>query len=284
MAEDPQATPPLIIAFVADLMFSTQIGKVADHLGYRIAWIERASELGAAGPDSPSEKPGESLFGREGQLFNKITEWQPALLLFDLTNQDIPWQAWIPALKSSPATRRIPILCFGPHEDVATMQTAADCGAEAVLARSRFMADMPNLVTRYARLPDATAMNEVCAEPLSALAKEGIDLFNKGSYYKCHDALEEAWVLDQGPGRDLYRGILQIGIAYYQIERGNYRGAVKMLLRVRQWLGPLPAVCRGVDVAQLKQDAEQVYTALVELGPDRLPEFDRGLFRQVRLV
>ena len=52
--------------------------------------------------------------------------------------------------------------------------------------------------------------------------------------------LKEAWRQDTGAARDFYRGILQVGIAYYQIERGNYRGAVKMLLRVRQWLDPLP--------------------------------------------
>lgn len=284
MTDDSQSLPPLIIAFVADLMFATQIGKVADHLGYRIIWIENADQVGAAGPQAPTEKPGESLYGREGQLFDQITGWRPALLLFDLTNTAVPWQTWIPALKSSPATCRVPIMCFGPHEDVATMRSATELGAEAVLARSRFMADMPILLARYIRLPDNDAIRVACREPLSDLARKGIALFNEGAYYKCHDALEEAWMGDRGPGRDLYRGILQIGIAYYQIERGNYRGAVKMLLRVRQWLGPLPATCRGVDVARLRQDAEQVYTSLVALGPERVSDFDRRLFHPIQLI
>ena len=88
-------------------------------------------------------------------------------------------------------------------------------------------------------------------------------------------------VIDQGAGRDLYRGILQVGIAYYQIEQGNYRGAVKMLLRVRQWLAPLPPVCRGVDVAALRDDVERAYSALMTLGPDRVEDFDRQLFKPV---
>jgi predicted metal-dependent hydrolase len=284
MNVDNEPPQPLIVAFVADLMFSTQIAKVANHTGYHVTWIESAELMGHVDSERSGEKPGESLYGREGRLFDQITAWQPALLLFDLGNQAIPWQTWIPALKSSPATRRIPIMCFGPHEDVATMRAAADSGAEVVLARSRFMNDMPNLFSRYARIPDTDSLHTACAEPLTALAREGIDLFNQGAYYKCHDALEEAWVLDRGPGRDLYRGILQIGIAYYQIERGNYRGAVKMLLRVRQWLAPLPPACRQVDVARLRQDAERVYEALLELGPERLSEFDRSLFRPVTLI
>ena len=32
-------TSPLIIAFVADLMFTTRIALVAEHLGYRVEWI-----------------------------------------------------------------------------------------------------------------------------------------------------------------------------------------------------------------------------------------------------
>jgi predicted metal-dependent hydrolase len=143
---------------------------------------------------------------------------------------------------------------------------------------------MSDLFRRYARLPDYGAIDRVCAEPLAPLAQEGIERFNKGDYYAAHDALEEAWVRDEGPGRDLYRGILQVGIAYYQIEKGNYRGAVKMLLRVRQWLDPLPAVCRRVDVASLRTDVEAVYQALVALGPDGMERLDRGLFGQVNLV
>jgi len=272
---------PILLAFVSDLMFTTRIARVAEHVGYDVEWIETADELGAADADDLRERPGEALRGREGRLFERVTRAQPALLLFDLTNAAIPWRPWIAALKSSAATRRIPILCFGPHEDVATMTAARDAGADAVLARSRFTADMPALFQRYARLPDTAALATACAEPLPALAREGIDLFNAGHYYKCHDALEEAWRQDERPGRELYQGLLQVGIAYYQIERGNYRGALKMLLRARQWLEPLPAVCRGVDVAALRADADRVYAALTEMDATRLAEFDRALFRPV---
>jgi predicted metal-dependent hydrolase len=284
MTTTHNSSPPLIVAFVGDLMFTTRIDMVVRHLGYAVHWVERAADIGEVDPDAPAESPGESLHGREGQLFRRVTEWQPALLLFDLTNPAIPWQKWIPMLKASPATRRFPILCFGPHEDVDVMQRAKSLGADAVLARSRFTADMPALFERYARVPDGAALQTTCAEPLSELAREGIELFNRREFYPCHDSLEAAWMADQSAGRDLYRGILQVGIAYYQIERGNYRGAAKMLLRVRQWLEPLPTVCRGVDVAQLRADADRVYEALTALGPERMAEFDRGLFGPIRLV
>lgn len=279
MDTDTQA--PLIVGFVADLMFTSKIENVVRHLGYHVEWVEKASSVGEADPQAPAESPGEMLLGRGGRLFALITDLQPALLLFDLTNAHIPWEQWIPALKSSPATRRIPIMAFGPHEDVARMEEAKRLGADFVYARSRFTAAMPELFQKHARLTDYAALAETCREPLPEEVVRGLEMFNEGLYYKCHDYLEEAWMADETPGRNLYRGILQVGIAYFQIGRGNYRGAAKMLLRVRQWLDPLPAVCRGVNVAKLRDDAAAVHAALVELGPERIEEFDRSLFHPV---
>ena len=155
------------------------------------------------------------------------------------------------------------------------MTAARSAGADVVLARSRFTADMPALFQRYVRIPDYISISAACAEPLSAEAREGIERFNQGEYYPAHDFLESAWVAD------LYRAILQVGIAYHQIQNGNYRGAVKMLLRVRQWLDPLPDICRGVDVASLRNDVERVYAAVIDLGQARIAEFDQLQFGKI---
>ena len=272
---------PLIVAFVVDLMFTMRIQAVVEHLGWRVKWLETAVAVGPVHSADRTERPGESLHGTEGKLFEQITSWQPVLLLFDLNNEQIPWRRWIPILKSSPATRRLPILAFGPHADKETMQSAKKLGANFVVGRSRFTSAMPDLLQKYARLPDHDLLAASCAEPLADLAREGLVLFNQGEYYKCHDALEEAWMADTSPARELYRGILQVGIAYYQIQRGNYRGAMKMLLRVRQWLDPLPAVCRGVNIAKLREDAAQIQATLTELGPERIGEFDTAVFQPV---
>ena len=274
-------TKPLIVAFVADMMFTSKIENVIRHLEYRVQWIERAADIGDGYQDDQQEPLGEMLHGREGQLFEKVTAWQPALLLFDLSNQAIPWRRWIPMLKSSAATRQIPVMTFGSHMDVDTMQTAKQVGADFVFARSRFVAGMPQLLQDHARIPDYEAIITACQGRLPPLVISGIEQFNSGAYYACHDDLEEAWRQDDSAGRDLYRGILQVAIAYFQIERGNYRGAMKMLLRLRQWLEPLPGVCRGVNVAKLRKDAAAVQEALAALGPERISEFDHTLFKQV---
>ncbi len=275
---------PLIVLFVEDLMFGVRIEQAAAAAGIRSWTAGSAAMFGEAPAEEASERPGEPLQGPAGAMFQEIAARQPALLIFDLGNRSIPWAKWIPLLKSSAATRRIPILCFGPHVEEEWLARAQNAGADAVMPRSRFASRMPHLLRDMVRLPDGAAIDAACAEALSPQAEEGIAAFNRGDYYQAHEDLEAAWMKDKGPGRDLYRAILQVAVAYYQVERGNFRGAMKMLLRVRQWLAPLPAVCRGVDVDFLRQDVERVQETLTALGAERVQEVDKALFRPVRLV
>ncbi len=279
---------PLVVAFVSDLMFAVRIEQAAGNLGYEVRVISGSAAGGNGDRKVPiagvDRRPGEMLHGSGGELFRQLTEWQPALLIFDLGNRDIPWQSWIATLKSSPATRRLPILCYGPHVEEELLAEATRLGADQVVPRSRFASAMPRLIQELAVLPDRAAVESACREALLPAAEAGIAAFNRGEYYVAHEELEAAWMEDQGPGRDLYRSILQVAVAYYQVERGNYRGAVKMLLRVRQWLAPLPDICRGVDIARLREDVALVQAALVELGPQRVQDVDRSLFRPVRQV
>ncbi len=276
---------PLIVAFVSDLMFSVRIEQVGESIGYQVRVVSDPS-IGGSGTGAlpANSRPGEMLHGRGGELFRQLTEWQPALLIIDLGNKNIPWMQWIATLKSSPATRRLPILCYGPHVEEQLLADAKRVGADEVVPRSRFASAMPRLIQDLALQPDRAAVESACAEALSPAAEAGIDSFNRGEYYQAHEELEAAWNEDKGAGRDLYRSILQVAVAYYQVERGNYRGALKMLLRVRQWLAPLPDVCRGVDVARLREDVALLQDTLTELGPQHVDQVDRSLFRPVRKV
>lgn len=122
-----------------------------------------------------------------------------------------------------------------------------------------------------------------CQQILPAKAQEGIALFNAGRYFEAHEALEKAWIEDCSPGRDLYRGILQVAVAYYHILRGNYRGARKMLRRCRGWLAGFPDICQGVDVAGLRRDYETVEALLIRLGPQNLASFDPRNLKPLRI-
>lgn len=130
----------------------------------------------------------------------------------------------------------------------------------------------------YARLA------EDCGCDLPELAQQAIAKFNAGEYYEQHDLLEALWMRTESPVRQLYQGILQIGVGYYQIRQGNWRGAVKMLNRGLRWLNYLPTACQGVDVAQLRADAEAMRAELLRLRDGDLADVDPALFKPVKLL
>ena len=275
-------TDPLILGFVTDLIFAARIESVAERLNFRVTWIEKPDQIAPPDAEALARQFAEPLSGFGAALVDMLTLWKPSLIIFDLDSKQVPWRTWVALIKSAPATRRIPIVCFGSHKDVGTLSAAQNAGADAVLARSRFVEDLPGIIQKYARLYDEKAWQETCQAPLSELALEGLVLFNQGEYFEAHELLEQAWNEDQTPGRELYRAILQVAVAYLHIQRRNYNGAIKMFLRVRQWIDPLPDRCRGVEVAQLREDARVVHEKLSALGRDRVAELDPDLLRPVR--
>jgi hypothetical protein len=57
-----------------------------------------------------------------------------------------------------------------------------------------------------------------------------------------------------------------------------------MLLRLKQWLEPLPDACRGVDLARLKTQVQEFWQALEAAGPQGLPSLDRALLKPIPLL
>jgi hypothetical protein len=272
---------PLILAFVKDLNFAVRIESAAQLKGYQVMIIETAEQIAPPDQNELEIQYAEHLEGRGAVLLDKITQWHPALIVFDLGNDSVPWRDWITLISSVPATRRIPILCYGPHVDVEKMQTAKDAGAKEVVARSRFVNHLPDLIEKLARRINWVEMEETCQDQLSYFAKLGLEKFNRGEYFEAHDLLERAWMDDESIGSELYRAILQVAVAYYQILQGNYNGAAKMFLRLRQWIYPLPDFCRGINVAQLRREAQIVHQAILDLGPEMIDEFDHSLLKPV---
>ncbi len=120
-----------------------------------------------------------------------------------------------------------------------------------------------------------------CRGNLPAQVIAGLELFNRGAYFEAHEVLELAWRAETAPVRELYRGILQVGVAYYHIQRGNYRGALKMFRRASGWLAPFPDECCGINLGHLRASAARVEAVLRRLGPDRIAFFDTSLFQPI---
>jgi hypothetical protein len=205
-----------------------------------------------------------------------VAELHPALVVIEL---DQPAD-WLSGVRSDSATRRIPVIAIA--DDEVARQRADAAHADRVLSSPAFLAALPGVLTDNAKIFRlAAALGNQCDGVPSSLVIKGLEEFNAHQYFECHETLEAAWKEEPGPVRELYRAILQVGIAYYQIERGNYWGAHKMFLRMLQWFAPLPDRCQGIDVARLREDAAAARAHLEALGPERVGDFERTLLKPV---
>ena len=211
---------------------------------------------------------------------NVLIESLASLILVD--SDDENWITWTSTPKASPATRRIPIMLIS--DDVTVRENASIQGADVAISHAELNNNLQQWVKDIARIPDPQRIEQLdceCQEPLPELAQEGIKKFNAGEYYKQHDLFEEQWMAIDTPVRDLYRAVLQVGVAYFQIQRGNYRGALKMLQRSVQWLIVLPDECQGINIKKLREDSFRVRAELERLGEARISDFDMSLIKDV---
>jgi predicted metal-dependent hydrolase/CheY-like chemotaxis protein len=283
MDEDPPQD--VIMAWSQDLFLAPRLQDVARGLGYAISLIEKPSQLGAQG-EAPQRAISltEPLEGPDAHMVATLTEHRPALILVDTTAQNIPWARWIQVLKTSAATRRIPIVAFGPHVDEGVLDRARSAGADQVVTRGKLQSRLPKLIQEWAQVNLRDDLAAACEGALSAAARQGVAHHLAGEYFEAHEALEAAWKEAPEAEGYLYRALLQVSVAYYHIQRHNHRGATKMMLRIRQWLDPLPDACRGIDVAALRGQVDELRAALGAITPESIDQLDRRLLRPFPLV
>jgi uncharacterized protein len=130
--------------------------------------------------------------------------------------------------------------------------------------------------------PDPEEILCSCQDELPEDVIEGLRLFNSGDYFQAHEVLENVWREEPRPIRELYRGILQVGIAYYHLIRGNLSGARKMFRRSQVWLNAFPDHCQGIDLAQFRQDFEAFQTVVERAKPGQKIEFDKSLLKPIK--
>ena len=113
--------------------------------------------------------------------------------------------------------------------------------------------------------------------PLDAvpqLVLRGIEEFNRGEFYECHEYLEEAWMQEPRRVRFLYQGILQVGVGFYHLKNGNWRGATGLIRNGTVRLKEFEPEALDIDVSHLVRESEACLRELEALGRERVREFD----------
>lgn len=92
-------------------------------------------------------------------------------------------------------------------------------------------------------------------------------LFEAGAWFTCHEVLEQLWLDETRPQRDVYKGILQIAVGLLHEENGNRAGALRLLERGAGHLLPFLPAWFGVDLAALREEAVRLRAVLADVPP-----------------
>jgi len=110
------------------------------------------------------------------------------------------------------------------------------------------------------------------ADSIDSPLGKGVDLFNSGEYYACHDVLEAIWMEADTLERPFYQGILQIAVGLYHLGNHNWQGASILLGEGVNRLRPFEPAYAGVDVERLVDCGWAWLSALHQTGRERVVE------------
>jgi predicted metal-dependent hydrolase len=110
--------------------------------------------------------------------------------------------------------------------------------------------------------------------------QEGIELFNAGRFFECHEAWEQVWNRSQGEEKVAIQGLIQAAVAILHLERGNREGAQTLYAKARAKLDPLGGEFRGIAIAELRESLRQFFDVAFSEDPRSLPARPRVKYRQ----
>lgn len=63
---------------------------------------------------------------------------------------------------------------------------------------------------------------------------QGVSLFNNRKYWECHEEVEDLWLEEASPIRNIYWAIIQIATSLYHYRDENNVGAIDMMYKAKE--------------------------------------------------
>ena len=93
----------------------------------------------------------------------------------------------------------------------------------------------------------------------------GIEEFNRGCFFECHDTLEDLWHGTRGHDRLFLQGMIQVSVGFYHLLNANHKGAASQFIKGLGKLDKYRPSYKGVDLETFTR--EVIYwLALAEAG------------------
>jgi uncharacterized protein len=117
---------------------------------------------------------------------------------------------------------------------------------------------------------------------MDRLLHEGVELFNRGEYFECHEVLELAWTPERGPRRLFLQGLIHVAVGFYHHQRANPVGACRQLRKALRKLEAYLPEYEGVNTGHLHRDAAAVLAAIENGWPvAEYPRVDLAVDRAI---
>jgi dTDP-4-amino-4,6-dideoxygalactose transaminase len=109
----------------------------------------------------------------------------------------------------------------------------------------------------------------------STKLQHGIELFNGGSFFDAHEALEDVWRELQGEEKDFLQAVIQAAVGLHHYSTGNITGARSLLARASHKLTDYPGTYCGIALDGLKLSLAEWSASLADGGiPPALPRLE----------
>jgi uncharacterized protein len=109
-------------------------------------------------------------------------------------------------------------------------------------------------------------------QPHRDFYEEGIELFNEGRFFECHEAWEEIWKRSDGEVKLFYQGLIQAAVAILHAQRGNLEGARSLHEKARAKLDPIPSEHMGLAIGDLRIELNRFIEIATRATGNPLPD------------
>ncbi|MFQ5837797.1 MAG: DUF309 domain-containing protein [Thermoplasmata archaeon] len=79
---------------------------------------------------------------------------------------------------------------------------------------------------------------------------EGVNLYNGGNFFECHEVLEQVWLEVKEDDKMFLQGIIKIAAAFHHFRKGTFRGMLDLLIAGKGTLEGFEPCYRGVELEE----------------------------------
>ncbi len=94
--------------------------------------------------------------------------------------------------------------------------------------------------------------------------EQGVELFNAGRFFECHEAWEEVWKRRSGQEKLFLQGMIQAAAALLHAGRGNRAGAESLYAKAREKLERFPGDYMGLALSEFREALREFFAKALD--------------------